>query len=74
MSFVIWKNGKPYAASDPKEAQRLSKRMQMINKILKNMGYPDGAERYDEIMQDLGSNHFDKYLEFLKKIEEAETP
>lgn len=68
--FVVWKDGKPIA-SDPNEAKRLDKRMQVIDKVLKEMGYPEGVNHYQEIMNDLGSNHFDKYMEFLKRVDEA---
>ena len=40
--FVVWKDGKPIA-SDPNEAKRLDKRMQVIDKVLKEMGYPEGV-------------------------------
>jgi SOS-response transcriptional repressor LexA len=65
---VYVKNGK-VVSSDPKEQERLVKRMKIIDKVLKEMGYPEGVERYDEIMNDLGQNHIAKFIEFLKTVD-----
>ena len=68
--FVVFKDGKPILASDSKDAERLNKRMVVVDRVLKQMGNQDGADRYQEIMNDLGSNHFDKCMEFLKRVDE----
>ena len=71
-AFVVWKDGRP-SSSDPKESARLDRRMQIIDKVLKEMGYPEGAERYSEIVSELGSKDFKKYIEFLDRVtKEAE--
>jgi excinuclease UvrABC helicase subunit UvrB len=67
-TFVVFKDGKPIS-NDPKESERLNKRMKVIDKVLKEMGYPEGAERYSEIMNELGSEDFKKYMEFIERVD-----
>ena len=67
--FVVWEDGKP-TSNDPKESSRLEKRMLIIDKVLKEMGYPDGAERYSEIVTELASKDFKKYMTMLDRVSE----
>jgi len=66
---VIFDNGKPVAASDKKEAERLTGKIAIIDKVLKEMGFPKGYENYNEYVQEMANKDFKKYIKFLDKVD-----
>ena len=70
MRMVIWDKGKPIATTDKKEAERLRKRIKIIDEVLKSMGYEEGYAKYQEYIEQMTSEGFDKYVAFLQKVDE----
>ncbi|MCK4634338.1 MAG: hypothetical protein KAT37_00515 [Candidatus Aenigmarchaeota archaeon] len=67
---TIFDKGKPIATSDEKEAKRLAGRTQVIDEVLKEIGYKDGYDKYEEYINDMTENDFPKYLKFVKRVDE----
>lgn len=72
MKTIIWHDGKPIASDNVDEAKRLSDKVVLIDKILKEMGYSNGYEEYVFAVNDMTANDFPKYIEFLKKTDEQQ--
>lgn len=69
-NFVIWKDGKPVAASDPKEAERIAKRVVIIVKVLTEMGFKDATHNnFSEYVSKLAETNFKKYMTFLDRVD-----
>ncbi len=68
--YVIWDKGKPVAASDSREARRLEGRMGIIDQVLKEMGYSEGAAKYQEYVQEMMKDFKGKYTPFLERVDE----
>ena len=66
---VFFDNGVPVAATEKKEADRLTKRMFVIAEILSKHGY--GHMSYNEAIAHLTKTDMDKYFEIVKEIHEA---
>ena len=69
MEFVIWDKGKPIATT-PREAERIKKRLRIIDKVLKEFGYKEGMKRYNEIVTEMAQKDFSKYVKFLDRVQE----
>ena len=69
MEIVLWKDGKPVMAT-PKEAERLRKRLKIIEKVLKEFGYNEGMEKYQEIVTEMAQKDMKKYMKFLERVDE----
>ena len=67
--FTVWDNGKPIAASSDKEAKRLTGRILIIDIVLKEMGYENGYENYQEYIKEMTSNGISKFIEFNSKVD-----
>ena len=67
-SFIVWKDGKPVSASNPKEAQRLQKRIKIIHEVLKDMGYKN-TDDYPTILAHMAQTDMGKYIDFLKHVD-----
>ncbi len=66
---VFWGKNGPVAATDNKEAERLNNRIVIIDKVLKEMGIPEGYIRYAEIMN-MWIKDMPKYMKFLDRVDE----
>jgi len=53
-----------------KEAEHLDEKMVIIDKVLKEMGFSEGCAKYSEYMQEMATKDFEKYMEFLKRVDE----
>lgn len=67
---VVFEDGKPVASSDKKEAERLTGRIAIIDKVLKEMGFSEGYARYNEYIQEMVSKDLKKYFEFIERVNE----
>ncbi len=70
MEYTTWDKGKPISTSNEKEAIRLSGRVAIIDKILKEMGYKEGYGKYQECINDMMKDFSGKYMPFLKRVDE----
>ena len=68
--MVVWDKGKPVATTDVQEKKRLEGRIAIIDKVLKEMGYPEGYAKYQEYIDKMVKKDFKKYMTFLKKVDE----
>ena len=68
--MVIWDKGKPVATTDAQEKKRLEARIAIIDKVLKEMGFPEGYAKYQEYINEMAKKDFKKYMGFLKKVDE----
>lgn len=70
MKVVVFDKGNPVATNNKQEATRLKKRLEIIDRVLKEMGYNEGYANYQEIVEKMAREDFDKYLKFLERIDE----
>ena len=68
-NFVVWDGGKPVAASDRDEAKRLNKRIIIIDKVLKEMGFKTGYDDYEQHLSTLVKD-FTLYMKFIQMVDE----
>lgn len=70
MTYVVWKDGKPFATNDKAEANRLRKRMEAVITVLESMGYSNVPDNWNNIVSEMAQTDFKKYMEFLDKVKE----
>lgn len=69
-TFVVWDKGKPVTTNSKEEVNRINKRIKIIGRILKEMGYPDGYTKYEKYVNEMARTDFNKYMTFLDKVSE----
>lgn len=67
--ITYFDKGKPIATDNKDESDRLALKINKIDQVLKEMGYPKGYEEYTSAVNDMATNDFTKYMEFLKRID-----
>lgn len=71
MPTTIWNNGKPIATDNQDEAKRMNDKIVVIDRVLKEMGYTKGYDEYTTAINDMVSKDFNKYMDFLKRVNQT---
>lgn len=66
----VFDEGKPVGSTDEKESKRLEGRIKIIDEVLKDMGYKEGYNKYQEYLSQMVQEDFDRYMTFLNRVDE----
>jgi len=67
VKYVVWKDGKPIGSNSPEETKRISKRLQIIKKVMKEMSLEGD---YSKVVTKLAQEDFDKFMKLRDRVQE----
>ncbi len=67
--YVLFNKNKPVATSNSEETKRLESRVEIIDKVLKEMGYKEGYTKYNDYIIEMMKDFKGKYMPFLERVD-----